>query len=117
MVRRKADTYNQQIGERLLKLRKSKHITQQMIARQLDISFQQVQKYEKGHNQISLLRLCDLAKALNVSEVFLFQYLLDKTIPETYVLSSQLKDLDANTCHLILKIIALLKAWQQKVYP
>ena len=117
MTRRKVDNYNQQIGERLLKLRKSKHMTQQSLARQLGISFQQVQKYEKGDNQISLMRLCDLAKALNVSEFFLFQYLLDTTIPEIYVLNHQLRDLDENTCHLVLRIINLLKAWQQKAYP
>jgi transcriptional regulator with XRE-family HTH domain len=47
-------------------------LTQSEIARLVGISFQSVQKYERGENRVSASRLHEFAKALGVPEQFFF---------------------------------------------
>lgn len=49
-------------------------MTQGELAQELGISFQQLQKYEKGTNRLSAGRLFALASALRVSVTDLFSY-------------------------------------------
>ena len=53
------------IGRNLRMLRNRRGISQTQLAEQLGITFQQVQKYEKGSNRISASTLLEIAKALN----------------------------------------------------
>jgi transcriptional regulator with XRE-family HTH domain len=55
------------VGKRVRKLREVLGITQEQLADHLGISFQQVQKYEKGTNRISASRLVAIAGKLGVS--------------------------------------------------
>jgi transcriptional regulator with XRE-family HTH domain len=48
-------------------------ISQADLANTLGISFQQIQKYEKGINRISAARLFDICRALNVSLSSMFE--------------------------------------------
>jgi transcriptional regulator with XRE-family HTH domain len=48
-------------------LRHVNNISQVELGRELGVSFQQIQKYEKGVNRISAARLFDICKALNAS--------------------------------------------------
>jgi transcriptional regulator with XRE-family HTH domain len=43
------------------------------IARFLGVSFQQIQKYEKGMNRVSAARLFDICKVLNVPLSSMFE--------------------------------------------
>ena len=43
------------------------------IASILGVSFQQIQKYEKGMNRVSAVRLFDICKVLNVSLSSMFE--------------------------------------------
>ncbi len=52
------------VGERVRRLRSMRKITQQGLAEALGISFQQVQKYEKGTNRISVSKLYEIKQAL-----------------------------------------------------
>ena len=55
--------YNNKIGEHLRVLRKKSKLTQSNLADQLNVSFQQIQKFENGQNRIfahQLLQLCEL---------------------------------------------------------
>ncbi len=45
------------VGELIRRMRKSAHMSQMQLAEKIGISYQQVQKYEKGVNQLSLSRL------------------------------------------------------------
>lgn len=45
------------VGSRLIEMRRVRNVTQHGLAKGLDISYQQVQKYERGLNQISCSRL------------------------------------------------------------
>lgn len=59
---------NKQIGEILRKIRKERGISQIAIAEKIGVSFQQIQKYEKGSTAISVERLQQLTAALDVKE-------------------------------------------------
>jgi transcriptional regulator with XRE-family HTH domain len=54
-----------QIGGRLRAMRIDRGVSQAELGDQLGVSFQQVQKYEKGVNRVSAVRLHQIAKALN----------------------------------------------------
>ena len=55
------------VGLRLRTLRKSKGMSQEQLGRALGITFQQIQKYERGANRISASMLVKSARALSVS--------------------------------------------------
>ena len=55
------------IGARIRGLRLQNGLTQQFLADELDVSFQQIQKYERGVNQFSPTRLSRLATIFGVS--------------------------------------------------
>lgn len=57
---------DQHIGTRLRARRLELHISQEEVARKLGLSFQQIQKYEKGVNRIGSSRLVDIAHILDV---------------------------------------------------
>lgn len=59
------------IGARIRSLRLHNGLTQQFLAAELDVSFQQIQKYKRGVNQVSPTRLLRLAAIFGVSASFL----------------------------------------------
>lgn len=52
------------MGENLKKLRESRGITQTALGRAVGVSFQQIQKYERGSNAISAARLFAFSRIL-----------------------------------------------------
>jgi len=56
-----------EIGKKLRRFRLDAKLTQERLAEILNISFQQVQKYERGVTKINLTRLQQIADALQVS--------------------------------------------------
>jgi transcriptional regulator with XRE-family HTH domain len=62
-----------QIGKKLRQLRNMKGFSQSTLAQESGITFQQVQKYEKGVNRISAARLYDFAKILGTDVVYFFK--------------------------------------------
>ena len=67
MSQKKTGEADQRIGERLRAFRLLRGMSQEGLAERLGVTFQQVQKYEKGANRISIGRLIAIAKALQVS--------------------------------------------------
>ncbi len=67
MARKVGNPIDVVVGQNLARIRKAKGLSQSAIADALGISFQQVQKYEKGTNRISASVLFELAQALSVS--------------------------------------------------
>lgn len=81
---RKKDSQNavdQYVGARLKLLRRQKHISQKDLAKRLEISFQQVQKYEKGLNRLPAGRMLGICMALDITPNDLFHDLLLKQYP------------------------------------
>lgn len=61
------------VGERLRQRRLFLGITQMALAERIDLSFQQVQKYELGKNRISASRLWVIASVLTVQVGYFFE--------------------------------------------
>jgi len=60
------------VGERIKLRRKVLRLSQQEMAKRLGLTFQQIQKYEKGLNRVGASRLWDISRVLNVSMDFFF---------------------------------------------
>ena len=61
------------VGKRIRHRRWMVGKTQQQLAEQVGIKFQQIQKYETGMNRVSASRLWDIADALEVPVAFFFE--------------------------------------------
>jgi transcriptional regulator with XRE-family HTH domain len=62
----KKDTFDQELGRRIRAHRLRLGYSQEKLGAMLGLTFQQVQKYEKGTNRVSSERLIDIAKLLDV---------------------------------------------------
>ena len=56
-----------EVGRRIRKARLDMGMSQGELGQYLNVSFQQIQKYENGFNSVSLCRLPGLCKALELS--------------------------------------------------
>ena len=61
------------IGTRLRELRAINGLSQKQLARELGVSFQQVQKYEQGTNRISASRLWEISEVMDVAPGTFFE--------------------------------------------
>lgn len=61
------------VGKRIRHRRWMVGMTQQQLANEVGIKFQQIQKYETGMNRVSASRLWDIAEALNAPVAFFFE--------------------------------------------
>ncbi len=61
------------IGQKIKQIRKNCNISQKQLARSLEISFQQLQKYESGENRITTNKLWKISKLLKVKIEIFFQ--------------------------------------------
>ena len=64
---------NIHIGIRLKQKRIEKNLTQTKVAKALNVTFQQIQKYEKGTNGVSSSRLMQLAQFLKVPITYFYE--------------------------------------------
>lgn len=60
------------VGARIVSQRLVKRMTQTDLANSIGVSFQQVQKYERGSNRVSASRLWRISEALNVPMTYFF---------------------------------------------
>ena len=65
--------FNRHLGSKLRMKRLSLGLTQTKVAQAINVTFQQIQKYEKGTNGISSLRIMQLANFLKVPIVYFFE--------------------------------------------
>ncbi len=61
------------VGNRLRQLRALRGITQTALADETAVTFQQIQKYEKGANRISASRLWEISRVLDVPIASFFE--------------------------------------------
>ena len=67
------DNFNKHLGNKLKLRRLALGLTQTKVAKAINVTFQQIQKYEKGTNGISSLRIMQLASFLKVPVVYFFE--------------------------------------------
>ena len=65
--------FNRHLGSKLKMRRLALGLTQTKVAQAINVTFQQIQKYEKGTNGISSLRIMQLANFLKVPVVYFFE--------------------------------------------
>ncbi|WP_024513686.1 helix-turn-helix transcriptional regulator [Bradyrhizobium sp. Tv2a-2] len=73
MPGRKPDPLDAMVGAKIRVIRVSRGLSQSDLADQIGITFQQVQKYEKGANRVGASRLSQIATVLGISVGELFE--------------------------------------------
>jgi transcriptional regulator with XRE-family HTH domain len=68
-----ANSVDKRLGQRLKTRRMELGISQERLADLLGVTFQQIQKYEKGVNRIAASRLFSMSEALDVSVSYFFE--------------------------------------------
>ena len=66
-------SFNKHLGNKLRTRRLALGLTQTKVALAINVTFQQIQKYEKGTNGVSSTRLMQLANFLKVPIVYFFE--------------------------------------------
>ena len=67
------ENFNIHLGKKLRIRRLSLGLTQTKVAQAINVTFQQIQKYEKGTNGVSSNRLMQLAQFLKVPIIYFFE--------------------------------------------
>src|SRR3954464_8804994 len=74
---RRPNPVDMHVGGRVRMRRKLLGVSQEQLADSLGLTFQQVQKYERGANRVSASKLYEIAKTLQVPVSFFFDGLAD----------------------------------------
>ncbi|HTQ13306.1 MAG TPA: helix-turn-helix transcriptional regulator [Rhizomicrobium sp.] len=77
MNKKQANAIDRLVGERVRARRAELGMSQEVLARKLGLSFQQIQKYEKGTNRISAGRLFVIAQALGTPVSRFFEQVIE----------------------------------------
>lgn len=83
MQQKRPGDIDRHIGRRVRARRVSLSITQEQLAESLGLTFQQVQKYEKGTNRVSASRLLQIGQILGVDIAYFFDALPRAGTPES----------------------------------
>ena len=67
------ENFNVHLGKKLRIRRLSLGLTQTKVAQAINVTFQQIQKYEKGTNGVSSNRLMQLSQFLKVPIIYFFE--------------------------------------------
>ena len=67
-------SFNLSVGQKIRQKRLEQKLTQGQLADKCGITFQQIQKYEKGTNGCSAFRIKEIADHLKVNVVYFFEY-------------------------------------------
>ena len=70
------------VGDRVRRRRRALGVSQEQLADKLGLTFQQVQKYERGANRVSASKLYQIACALQASIAYFFEGLPDPIRPQ-----------------------------------
>ena len=67
------ENFNKHLGSKLKLRRLALGLTQTKVAKAINVTFQQIQKYEKGTNGVSSIRLLQLSNYLKVPINYFFE--------------------------------------------
>jgi transcriptional regulator with XRE-family HTH domain len=89
-VKKIPNPIDKHVGSRVRMRRVLLGMSQEKLGEALSLTFQQVQKYEKGTNRIGASRLQQISKSLNVPPAFFFEGApaFDEAIPDAFTHSS-----------------------------
>ena len=108
--RAQADAVDTHVGQRIRDKRNERGMSQTEVANALGVTFQQVQKYERGTNRVGASRLFDLSRILSVPVQYFFEGLNNQTTP--------IEKEDDNVIHLVKpETIELVEAYYKVKNP
>ena len=106
------ENFNIHLGKKLRMRRLSLGLTQTKVAQAINVTFQQIQKYEKGTNGVSSNRLMQLSQFLKVPIIYFFEdYKEFKNLDS----SSDLGNDDLNYSFLSRTFSSLSKIQKEKI--
>lgn len=100
------------VGQRLRWRRRELKLTQEQLGEKLGLTFQQVQKYEKGVNRISAGRLFEIAQALGITITYFYEG-VDEMLEASPTMSLQEDDHPPSLPVIDGEAMELVKAFQQ----
>jgi transcriptional regulator with XRE-family HTH domain len=111
------------VGVRIRQARKARGVSQERLAELLEITFQQVQKYERGVNRVSASRLWLISEALDVAPAYFFEGLSEQSrkgaalpalleSPEGAELTRLVLALPRRKRRLALELIRAIASWE-----
>jgi|TARA_R100001198_G_C5229285_1_gene208972 DNA-binding transcriptional regulator YiaG len=68
------------VGLQLKKIRLAKGLTQTKVSKKINVTFQQVQKYERGQNELRLINIKKLAEVFDVEESYFYKPIIDRDL-------------------------------------
>ena len=105
------ENFNIHLGKKLRMRRLSLGLTQTKVAQAINVTFQQIQKYEKGTNGVSSNRLMQLSQFLKVPIIYFFEDFRDfKDLNQ-----SDIQDEDLNYSFLSRTFSSLSKIQKEKI--
>ena len=105
------------VGARVRFCRTMKKISQTTLAAALGLTFQQIQKYERGSNRISASRLWDISQALGVPVTYFFKDLPDMPSDEEARLQDPVPELSRESVALLVAYSKIdKKSLRRKVF-
>ena len=81
------ENFNKHLGNKLKLRRLALGLTQTKVAKAINVTFQQIQKYEKGTNGVSSIRLLQLSNYLKVPISYFFE-----DFPEYLINAEKIKE-------------------------
>ena len=82
------ENFNKHLGKKLKLRRLALGLTQTKVAKAINVTFQQIQKYEKGTNGVSSIRLLQLSNYLKVKVVIVISYIVTLVYSKTKLVKS-----------------------------
>ena len=104
------ENFNIHLGKKLRMRRLSLGLTQTKVAQAINVTFQQIQKYEKGTNGVSSNRLMQLSQFLKVPIIYFFE-----DFKEFKDINSEETNDDLNYSFLSRTFSSLSKAQKEKI--
>ncbi len=83
------DHINTHIGDKIRSRRHALGMNQSALGKKIGVTFQQVQKYEKGHNKIVASKLFDLANKMDVPISYFFEGLNSNQIANHSIMAQE----------------------------
>jgi transcriptional regulator with XRE-family HTH domain len=80
-IERSPNPVDLHVGARIRMRRKILGVSQEKLAESLGLTFQQVQKYERGANRVSASKLYEIARSLQAPVAYFFEGLADPAEP------------------------------------
>jgi transcriptional regulator with XRE-family HTH domain len=107
------ENFNIHLGKKLRMRRLSLGLTQTKVAQAINVTFQQIQKYEKGTNGVSSNRLMQLSQFLKVPIIYFFEDF--KEFKDISLSSSEDTNDDLNYSFLSRTFSSLSKLQKEKI--